>query len=115
MAVFHEKDFKQVTPQMPGADSVSKRAVISPNEGWQGAVMRIFELGEGGYSPKHSHPWYHVNYVIEGTGIVHYDGEDYEVEPGSCAYIPEDIIHQFRNTGKGKLKFICIVPEEGDK
>lgn len=115
MAVFHERDFNQVTPQMPGAASVSKRTVISPEEGWQGTVMRIFELGEGGYSPKHSHPWYHVNYVIEGTGVVHYDGEEYEVEPGSCAYIPGYIIHQFRNTGKGPLKFICIVPEEGDK
>ena len=43
------------------------------------------------------------------------DGEDFEVESGSYAYIPEDLVHQFTNTGDGTFKFICIVPEEGDK
>jgi len=115
MAVFHEKDFEQIKAAMPGASLVSKRSVISPKEGWQGEVMRVFEIEEGGYSPKHKHPWYHVNYVIAGNGLVHYDGVDYEVKEGTCAYIPGNIEHQFRNTGKGTLKFICIVPEEGDK
>lgn len=115
MAVFHEKDVPQLKPIMPGADSISKRSVVAPKDGWQGTVMRVFEIEEGGFSPKHTHPWYHVNYVLEGSGIVHYDGEDYEAYVGTCAYIPGGVEHQFKNTGKGKLKFICIVPEEGDK
>ncbi len=115
MSVFHERDNKGIKYDNPAAKFVLKKALISPKEGWEGSVMRIFELGKGGYSPKHTHPWFHVNYVIEGNGLLYIDGEDFEVEPGSYAYIPEDLVHQFTNTGDGPLKFICIVPEEGDK
>ena len=115
MAVFHERDNKGMEIQGPGVKFVLKKSLITPNEGWKGSVMRIFELGEGGFTPRHEHPWYHVNYVVEGNGILHFEGIDYKVEKGSYAYIPENAIHQFTNTGKGMLKFICIVPEEGDK
>lgn len=115
MAVYHEKDFVGVDVLAPNAVGVLKKSVISPKEGWQGHVMRIFEIEKGGHSPYHKHPWYHVNYVIQGQGIVHYGDQDFEVTEGSYAYIPSDIMHNFENTGDGVLKFICIVPEEGDK
>ena len=115
MAVFHEKYVEGVGFDNPAAKAVLKKALVSPKEGWEGTVMRVFEIEEGGYSPKHQHPWYHVNYVVSGNGILHYDGKDYEVEEGSYAYIPENVVHQFKSAGKGPLKFICIVPEEGDK
>jgi len=115
MAVFHERDNKGIEIVGSGAKFVLKKSLVTPKEGWEGSVMRIFELGEGGFTPRHEHPWYHVNYVVEGNGILHFDGADYKVEEGSYAYIPENLIHQFTNTGKGILKFICIVPEEGDK
>ena len=114
MAVFHERDVNGMKIEIPAAKFVLKKSVVTPETGWEGQVMRIFEIGEGGHTPKHEHPWYHVNYIIEGTGVLNVDGEDYAVEPGSCAYVPEDVMHQFVNTGKGTLKFICIVPEEGD-
>ena len=89
------------------------KVLISPQEGWEGYVMRVVEVEEGGYTPKHSHPWPHINYFIEGTGELMLDGKMNTVEAGSFAFVPNDTLHQFRNTGTDIFKFICIVPEKG--
>lgn len=95
--------------------NVLKKVLVSPNEGWDGWVMRFFELGAGGHSPRHTHPWPHINYIISGQGILHLDGEDHPLEAGSFAYVPGGALHQFLNSGEEDFSFICIVPEEGDK
>lgn len=89
------------------------KVLISPKEGWNGYVMRVVEVEEGGYTPKHQHPWIHINYVIEGVGEIFIDGVANKVSAGSFAQVPKDVIHQYKNTGKEVFKFICIVPEEG--
>lgn len=115
MIVAHEKDLKGLEMQGDLVKNVVKKVLISPKEGWEGYVMRVFDIDAGGYTPKHSHLWPHINYVIKGKGILHLDGIDHEVEAGSYAYVPGNKIHQFSNRGEEQLSFICIVPEEGDK
>jgi quercetin dioxygenase-like cupin family protein len=114
MIIAHERDVAAVHLDNPEIKNVLKRVLISPKEGWEGYVMRIFEVGEGGYTPKHSHPWPHINYITQGRGILHLEGQDYDLEAGSFAYVPEGKIHQFRNKGTVPFGLICIVPEEGD-
>jgi len=94
---------------------VVKKVLVGPEQGWQGWVMREFSLGAEGYTPRHSHPWPHINYVISGQGTLFLDGQEYSVEAGSIAYVPDNLEHQFRNSGREVFSFICIVPEEGDK
>jgi len=50
-----------------------------------------------------------VYYIIEGEGIMHINGEDAPVRPGSTVYIPPLANQSITNAGKGDLKFICIV------
>ncbi|NLV20424.1 MAG: cupin domain-containing protein, partial [Syntrophomonadaceae bacterium] len=57
----------------------------------------------------------HINYIVSGTGTLYLDGQTYEVGPGSVAYVPDNLEHQFKNNGGGVFSFICIVPEAGDK
>jgi len=76
-------------------------------------VLRTFELSEDGHSPKHIHDWPHINYVLEGNGVLFLNGKENEITKGSIAYVPSNELHQFRNTGKEPLKFICIVPKRG--
>ncbi|MGE5398443.1 MAG: cupin domain-containing protein [Chitinophagales bacterium] len=95
--------------------NVVKQALVGPKEGWQGWVMRLFTIAEGGYTPRHTHPWPHINYIVRGKGTLFLDGQNYEVEPGSVAYVPGDAEHQFKNNSGEDFSFICIVPEEGDK
>ncbi|GBF12132.1 cupin domain-containing protein [Tepidibacillus infernus] len=115
MIVSHLRELKTMKMDHPDAKEVLKKVLVSPAEGWEGYVMRVFDLGEGGHSPKHSHPWPHINYMIQGKGILHIDGKDYEVEEGSFAFVPPNKVHQFSNRGSETFTFICIVPEEGDK
>lgn len=99
----------------PEVKDALMKVLISPKEGWEGNVMRVFELGEGGHTPKHTHPWPHINYIISGMGSLHLDGEEHDLEAGSFSYVPAGKLHQFQNKGKEKFEFICIVPEEGHK
>ena len=99
----------------PDAKAVVMKVMISPAEGWNGWVMREFEIEEGGHTPRHTHPWPHINYIIEGNGELYMKGRHNRVTPGSFAYIPANTEHQFRNVGIKKLRFICIVPKEGHK
>jgi quercetin dioxygenase-like cupin family protein len=115
MSVGNIKDLNKIDVNHPSALNASMKVLVSPNEGWAGYVMRHVEVEEGGYTPKHSHPWPHINYMIEGEGELFINGKINKVTPGSYAYVPSDSLHQFRNAGKGLFKFICIVPEEGHK
>ncbi len=101
--------------QGPGVEKAWKRVCISPKEGWDGYVMRVFELEPGGMAPLHAHPWPHINYFLNGQGTVTLEGKDIEVGPGSFSYIPANSVHQIKNRGAEVFRFICIVPEEGDK
>lgn len=97
----------------PDAKLAAMKVLVGPSEGWSDYVMRVVELEKDGHSPRHAHPWPHINYVIEGEGLIHIDGQDYPVKAGSYAFVENDKIHQYINKGPGMMKFICIVPKEG--
>lgn len=97
-----------------GIAEVTKKVLISPADGWDGWVMRLFELRVGGHTPRHVHGWPHINYIVAGRGLLHLDGQDHPVGAGSYAFIPAGAEHQFANDGDAVFSFICIVPAEGD-
>jgi quercetin dioxygenase-like cupin family protein len=113
MIVANEKDIPAMVMESPEVKAAAMKALISPTEGWEGYVMRVVELGEGGYSPKHAHDWPHINYILEGSGSLHINGEDTPIEAGSYAYVPAGSLHQYKNDGSAIFRFICIVPKEG--
>ena len=76
--------------------------------------MRVFTVQPGGHTPKHEHPWPHINYVLKGEGVLHHDGVQTPVRAGSVAYLPGGTHHQFVNNSDTELSFICIVPREGE-
>ena len=115
MIVAHERDAQRLKLEGDSLKNVFKKVLVSPQEGWDGYVMRVFDLDIDGYTPKHSHSWPHINYILKGKGILHLDGIDHEIEEGSYAYVPGNKLHQFLNQGNELFSMICIVPEEGEK
>lgn len=83
----------------PEAKDASIQVLVSPAEGWDSHVMRVLEVEKDGYTPKHQHPWPHINYIIEGEGELMIDGVTKTVEAGSYAFVPSDTLHQFKNIG----------------
>ena len=115
MVVGNIKDLESKIITMDGAKNSVMKVLVSKDEGWEDHVMRVVEVLEEGYTPKHNHPWPHINYMIEGDGELLIDGIVNKVTTGSYAFVPSNSIHQFRNSGKGIFKFICIVPKIGHK
>ena len=95
------------------AKNAFMKVLVDKNVGWDDYVMRVVEVLEDGYTPKHKHPWPHINYVIAGEGEIMLEGNLKKVNAGAFAFIPADSLHQYKNIGKGIFKFICIVPKVG--
>ncbi|HHW06181.1 MAG TPA: cupin domain-containing protein [Clostridia bacterium] len=114
MIVGRSKDVTGMTLQGEGIHKVVKKVLVSPKEGWEGWVMRLFELGAGGYTPKHAHPWPHINWIAGGRGTLYLEGKEYEIRAGDYAYVPSNALHRFKAAEDSELSFVCIVPEEGD-
>ncbi|MDD2553287.1 MAG: cupin domain-containing protein [Desulfotomaculaceae bacterium] len=109
------KDLVEIKVSAPGAVNAFKKSLIGPREGWEGWVMRLFTLKDRGCSPRHAHPWPHINYIVSGQGVLSAAGKETALEEGAVAYVPSNVEHQFRSTADNDFVFICIVPEEGDK
>lgn len=99
----------------PLAKDALMKVLVGPNEGWSDHVMRVFELQPGGFTPKHSHDWPHINFILKGEGTLFLNGVENPVSAGSYAYVPGNELHQFKNAGNEPFMFICIVPKEGHK
>jgi quercetin dioxygenase-like cupin family protein len=93
-----------------GIEGVTVRWVIAEGDGAPHFAMRVFDVQPGSASPYHSHWWEHEVYVLDGEGVaVHEEGET-PVEAGSVILVEGDEMHQFRNTGDGVFRFICLIP-----
>ncbi|QWC00320.1 cupin domain-containing protein [Mycoplasmatota bacterium] len=115
MVVNNINNLKAKKIEHESAQNAYMKVLVSEKEGWDDYVMRVVEVEEGGFTPKHKHPWPHINYVIEGQGSIMMNGKDYPVQSGSYAYVPSNTMHQYKNTSDKIFKFICIVPKEGHR
>ncbi len=115
MFVSNIENVAKIPMNMEGAEKVMKQVLIGKNEGWENHVMRLFTINKNGHTPRHSHPYPHINFIVSGKGVLHMDGTDYDMKQGSIAYVPSNIIHQYINKGNDDFVVICIVPSEGEK
>jgi quercetin dioxygenase-like cupin family protein len=107
----------QITPagvDMEGAKEVHKQVPIGLSDGSPAFSFRVFTVDPGGHTPYHRHPYEHLNYVIEGQGVlVEESGEEREVKKGDFALVLPDEKHQYRNRSSDQLLvMICAVPKE---
>ena len=73
-------------------------------------ALRMVELDPGGSSPRHTHPYEHENFVLEGKGRVFIVDTWHDLAPGDVALVPPGVLHQFENTGEGTFRFLCGIP-----
>ncbi len=114
MLVSHVRDVKKIPMPIEGAKDVMKQLLVGNAEGWTDHAMRLFTVGKSGHTPKHSHPWPHINYIVSGCGELEVNGKVHAVEAGSIGFVPENAEHQFRNVADQDFVFICIVPNRGE-
>jgi quercetin dioxygenase-like cupin family protein len=108
----------EITPgniYMEGVKDAKMKALITKDDGAPNFAMRHFELGKDGHTPYHKHPWEHEVYILEGKGELVTEEENLPLSPGKAVFVKGEEMHQFKNTGEGSFKFLCIVPNEGHK
>jgi len=50
-----------------------------------------------------------VYYILQGTAVMHIDGEDRDLQENDTVYIPPHAVQSITNSGVDELVFICMV------
>lgn len=93
-----------------GCKDITIRWLIKKEDGAKNFALRLFEVSPGGNSPYHQHDWEHEIFILEGDGVLVTEKGDLKFAPDDVFYIAPMEWHQFRNTGKKMLKFLCLIP-----
>jgi quercetin dioxygenase-like cupin family protein len=93
------------------APGVTIRWVIDKqHDGAPNFALRVIEVAAGGHTPRHTHPYEHENFVIEGRGRVLIGDAWHEIGPGSVVFVPASTEHTYVNAGDTPFKFLCAIP-----
>lgn len=113
MIVKKYQDIEKNLLEKEGMKNASIRWLIGEDSQAPNFYLRLIELEPGGHSPYHCHQWEHEAYILEGNGRLNSKNESFSLEKGTFALILPEEYHQFENTGNTTLKFLCIIPKEG--
>jgi quercetin dioxygenase-like cupin family protein len=100
--------------QMEGAAGAWKQLPLGDSDGVPVYSYRVFTIEPGGNTPYHSHPYEHMNFIIEGQGVlVNEAGKEQPLKAGDFALVNPNEKHQYRNNSKDTVfRMICGVPKE---
>jgi quercetin dioxygenase-like cupin family protein len=110
MKVNHYEQVAKAPVTMEGSNGCQVRWLVDEAQGAPNFAMRQFEVAPGGYTPKHSHPYEHEVFVLEGRGVVLEGDVEHPLVAGDFVLVTPGEVHQFLNTGAAPLKFLCLVP-----
>jgi len=95
---------------MEGAKDCRVRWLIGEGEKAPTFAMREFEVSPGGHTPKHFHDYEHEVYVLAGAGTIVDGDNERPLAAGDVVFVAPNDVHQFRNTGKEPMRFLCLIP-----
>ena len=98
-----------------GTKGVVFRQLIAKDMGAPNFYMRVFDVGPGGNTPKHTHDWEHEVFVVAGSGKVVLDGREETISEGDAVFVEPGELHQFVNDTDALMRMICVIPKpKGD-
>ena len=89
---------------------VSRRDVITREDGAPTFSMRVFEVEAGSSTPSHSHPFEHEVFILTGRGVVVGNEGAISIGKESVVFVASGEPHCFVNTGNEPLRFVCVIP-----
>jgi quercetin dioxygenase-like cupin family protein len=111
-------NYKEVELEEPAEKDIKDlkiRWLITEKDGAKNFAMRLFEIQPEGYSPLHQHDWEHEVFILEGKGTIRDKNKEITFNQGDVFFVPPMEWHQFINTGKEPLKFLCLIPYKNEK
>lgn len=74
--------------------------------------IMLATLSPGAHIGLHTHEGNsEIVFVLEGEGVMEYDGAREVLRPGDVSYCPEGHTHSLRNESASPLRFFAVVPE----
>jgi mannose-6-phosphate isomerase-like protein (cupin superfamily) len=100
-------------PALPASGDREFRYLVTDEVGCKD-LTQFFGVIAPGRAPEHSHVYDEVIYVLEGEGVLHTDGLDEPVEPGSCIHLPPFLLHSLENSGSSPMRIVAVFHPSGD-
>ena len=64
-------------------------------------------------APEHFHTYNEVIYVLDGEGVMHAEGNDWQLRPGTCIQLPARVVHCLENTGGDVMRVVAVFRPAG--
>ena len=114
MKITRIDDTEKTRMTMEGAKDVWKQVPISKADGTPNVSIRVFTIMPGGHTPHHTHPFEHLNYVIDGEGtVIAETGEERRIKKGDFVLVMPNEKHQYKNaSAQEPMVMICGVPKD---
>jgi mannose-6-phosphate isomerase-like protein (cupin superfamily) len=100
-------------PALPATPNREFRYLVNEDAGCL-EITQFVGVIPPGKAPHHSHTYDEVIYVIEGDGIVHVDGTQVPMGPGTCIHLPPLVLHCLENRGDRNLRVLGVFYPAGD-
>jgi quercetin dioxygenase-like cupin family protein len=100
-------------PSLPASGDREFRYLVTEEAGCRD-LTQFFGVIAPGRAPEHSHVYDEVIYVLEGEGVLHTDGLDEPVGPGSCIHLPPLLVHSLENSGDSPMRIVAVFHPAGD-
>ena len=103
-----------LSEQEPGAATADRqfRLLAHPATGCRSATQFVGCIPPG-RAPEHYHHYDEVIYVLRGTGVLHLEGSDTPVGPGSCIHLPPRLRHSLENAGDTPMEVLGVFRPAG--
>ena len=88
------------------------RIVADPTTGLRSATHFVGYIPTA-RAPDHFHTYNEVIYVLDGEGVLHAQGNDHPVKPGSCIQLPARVVHCLQNTGDSMMRVVAVFRPAG--
>jgi quercetin dioxygenase-like cupin family protein len=100
-------------PSLPASGDREFRYLVTDEVGCRDVTQFYGEIAPG-RAPEHSHVYDEVIYVLEGEGVLHTEGSDEPVAPGSCIHLPPFLVHSLENSGDSPMRIVAVFHPAGD-
>ena len=97
---------------LPATPNREFRFLVNEDAGCLDVTQFVGTISPG-RAPLHSHPYDEVVYVVEGEGVLHLDGGETPLGPGSCIHLPPLQEHCLENTGPTPMRVLGVFHPSG--
>jgi quercetin dioxygenase-like cupin family protein len=85
---------------------ISVKMMVDSDLGADLSTMFMVQYELGGFAGAHDHPLEEAYLILDGEVEATFDGTTYELEPGDLAWAGVGCVHEFRNIGDGRVRWL---------